>query len=219
MNKLADEKIEGLRAYSSALVTDALRRLGAKNAWPVNLHPVSPQSPKLVGRVVTLKFSPIFLGQPKRRGQLDIIDELNPGDVLVYAASGTEAWMLGDNVANFALRKKLGGLVVDGSVRDVADLKACPLPIFSRGRSARPYAEEIQLESVNQPCEVGGALVRPGDIMVGDVDGIAIISPGQLDGVMEQLAELSDIDISVSKAIADGKDLNAIKKILSRKHA
>ncbi|MGI4816250.1 MAG: RraA family protein [Janthinobacterium lividum] len=220
-NKLDERKLELLRSHPSALVTDAMRRLGIKEAWPADIHAISAEPCKMVGRAVTLKYVPVIKGtHPQAPGQFDIISNCEANDVLVYAALGVSAWLIGDNVANLAIQKKLAGLIVDGGARDIADLQRCALPIFCKSRSTKPYAEELVLEAVNEPCLVAGAWVRPGDIVLGDADGVVVIAADKLDDLLYQLIDLHEVESALGQAIAGGKDvatLNAFARLKGKR--
>lgn len=98
-----------------------------------------------------------------------------PGDVLICAAAGfTEQGLFGDVMASCAKGKGLAGLVVDGGVRDAADIDRIGFPVFSRSISIKGAVKET-LGPINQPIVVGGELVSPGDLIIGDDDGVVAI--------------------------------------------
>ncbi len=98
------------------------------------------------------------------------------GDVIVVAAGGrTDAAMIGELLSGAARLKKVVGVVVDGAVRDVGTLVSWPdFPVFSRGRTARGPSS-MERGSVNETVVFGGVPVSPGDLVVGDDDGLVVV--------------------------------------------
>lgn len=98
-----------------------------------------------------------------------------PGDVIVCtAAAFTEQGLFGDVMASCAKGKGIAGLVVDGGVRDAAEIYKLDFPVFSRSISIKGTVKET-LGPINQPVVVGGELVSPGDLIIGDDDGVVVV--------------------------------------------
>jgi regulator of RNase E activity RraA len=213
-----DNEVVALKQYPTALITDALRRLGVQNAWTSGLAKRSTQSSRMVGRAVILNYAWIVDGTERNvAGQFDIIEQSPPGSILLYAALGVDAWLIGDNVANFSRNFDLGGIAVDGGARDADDLADFDLPVFTRSLSTAPYANKIWLEAVNSPTRFAGAQVKHGDIVVGDTDGIVIVPKESAADLIIQLADLEKIELALGNAIAQRSPLSEINKIASRK--
>jgi RraA family protein len=105
------------------------------------------------------------------------LDLAEPGDILVVDAQGdlTNA-IIGELMALYAQKRNLGGLIIDGAVRDVDALRHLDIPIYAAGVNPRgPYKDGPG--EINVPINCGGAVVNPGDILVGDQDGIVVINP------------------------------------------
>jgi regulator of RNase E activity RraA len=112
---------------------------------------------------------------------LQALDLIRPGDVLVIAANGhVETAMIGEILGGHLRRLGGRGIVCDGAVRDVAQLAAWPeLPVFTRAITPRgPSSWERGV--VNAAVTVGGRLVSPGDLIIGDDDGLAALSPSDI---------------------------------------
>ncbi|MBB4689220.1 RraA family protein [Amycolatopsis jiangsuensis] len=102
-------------------------------------------------------------------------DHCRPGDVLVVDGGGAlDQALMGDIMTSFAERRGLAGVVVDGAIRDVAAIRQRPFPVFSRGVTHRGPHKNGPGE-VNVPVSIGGMVVHPGDLVVGDEDGVLAI--------------------------------------------
>jgi 4-hydroxy-4-methyl-2-oxoglutarate aldolase len=140
-----------------------------------------------------------------------------PGDVLVIAAAGTPCWLLGENQAHAALYRGLAGMCVDGCVRDTDEIAALPLPVFARGAGIRPYSTELELVSVNVPVAFAGMQVRPGDIVVGDGDGLLAIPAAQAGAVLQQILDIAGLEQEMEEAIKRQAPLEEIERLGKRK--
>ena len=170
--------------YYTGIVLDQLDKRGAMT------HEISPLSPgmRLCGPAVTSQGPDLTV----RRMAIDLAQ---PGDVLVVAAGGiTDRACFGDGTAKRMTMKQLAGAVVDGSVRDAAGLRELGFPTFCRGITPRNYhyPAEGDQGAVNVPVVVGGVVVEPGDLVLGDDDGVVVVprllAPQIQDVVAEKLA-------------------------------
>lgn len=215
---ITDAQLDAFKAYSTALVTDAMRRLKIRDAWPNPLTLISHPAGRMVGRARIINYAPIADGpKPAVPGQFDILAACAPGDVLLYAACGVDAWLIGDNVASLAAQRGLAGLAVDGGARDLNDLRLLALPIYARGATPKPYSDTIWPVAVDQPAVFAGARVSPGDVVVGDQDGIAIVPAAQAASVLYELEDLDRVEADLAAAIARQADVETLNRLASRK--
>ena len=100
-----------------------------------------------------------------------------PGDILVvHVSGGTEAGYWGDILTEAALAQGLGGLVIDGGVRDSAGLARMGFPVFSNGICIRGTGKDYDATAwLQQPVRMGDVLIQPGDLVVGDRDGVVVL--------------------------------------------
>jgi 4-hydroxy-4-methyl-2-oxoglutarate aldolase len=168
-----------LGRIDTATLSDAMGRHGAMS------HRIRPLDlgMKLVGSALTV--------QCPRNDNLMVHKALQlarPGDVVVVDTGGTyDATVLGRNMSLFAKRVGVAGAVIDGSVRDRSGIIGIPFPVFCVGLVPRSAVKHA-MGSVDVPIVCGGVVVQPGDIVVGDEDGVVVV-PHQM---AEQVADAAE---------------------------
>jgi len=133
------------------------------------------------------------------------IGEAAPGDVLVVQAGGSPLAALGELLANEALRRKLGGILVDGYVRDRTGLPP-ELPLWARGTVPMAGRSDIA-PRVGGPILFGGVRVSPGDLVLADDDGIVIAPPAQLEACVERAEAIERVEAAVLAGTQSGGSL------------
>ena len=141
---------------------------------------------------------------------LHAIGEAAPGDVLVVDGGGTPLAALGELLANEAERRGLGGIVVDGYVRDRSGLPE--LPIWARGTVPMAGRNDV-VPRVGGTVMAGGVRVTPGDIVLADDDGIVIAPLAQLEAALARAEEIERAEAAVLAAVRDGADLIAMTNL------
>jgi 4-hydroxy-4-methyl-2-oxoglutarate aldolase len=127
-----------------------------------------------------------------------------PGDVVICATEGfVHGAVCGDLMAGMARNKGLAGLVTDGVLRDIAGLRDARLPVFSRGITPSSCVRSGP-GSVGLPVVVGGRLVSPGDLVVGDEDGIVTVPLADLAAVRDRLAEVKAAEAKMRAQVKGG---------------
>ncbi len=132
------------------------------------IHSLWTPSPKISGPAFTVKC------QPGDHLMLHAaIYRANPGDVIVVEADDQFA-VAGGNVCAIAQKRGIAGFVVDGVIRDVGEVEEMGFAVYARGVIPKPGAKKC-VDPLNQPVQCGGVTVHPGDIIVADQEGIAVI--------------------------------------------
>ena len=173
--KLAASEIKAWRKVPVAIAVDLARDIGQIDPAIRPLLPPGRQ-PALFGRAVTALCEPPDFG-----AVLHALEHVGKGDVLVIAAAGNREFaMIGEILTGHLRQRGAAGVVCDGAVRDVATIAGwSDFSVFSRHVTPRgPTGAERG--AVNLPVVVGGALVSPGDLVIGDDDGLVALTPESL---------------------------------------
>lgn len=209
------ETVAFFRTLPSSIVTDSLFRFGL-GAWMDDVLPINPGW-RVAGRVRTLRFAPPSGIRHSGHTLYSACEAVEPGDVIVAATGGTRGWIMGENIAHFCLNHGLGGIVTDGRIRDSLEIAELDLPVFARGTSARPFRGEVEVVELDAPVECGGAYLRPGDIVVGDADGVAVVPHELAEALVAEAQELLILEKEQEIAIRDGAPRAVIDDISRRK--
>jgi len=136
------------------------------------------------------------------------LDLAKEGDILVIDGGGyKERAILGEIIAKCAEKKKLGGIVLNGCIRDYEQLSKMKLPIFATSVSPNgPYKNGPG--KINTPISIGGKTVVPGDLIIGDTDGVVVVSPKDMNKVLEKVNELYKYEENLLKMIEESKGLD-----------
>ncbi|MFE4664044.1 4-carboxy-4-hydroxy-2-oxoadipate aldolase/oxaloacetate decarboxylase [Streptomyces sp. NPDC056716] len=188
--------VEALAPFGVSTVHEAMGRTGLMRP---RLRPVYPGA-RMCGPAVTV------LLQPGDNWMLHVAaEQIRPGDVLVAACTtDNEDGFFGELLATSMRARGCTGLVIDGGCRDVAELEAMDFPVFSRAVSAKGTVKAT-LGSVNVPVVCAGALVRPGDVVLADGDGVVVVPAGRAAEVAEAAARREAAEEEKRKRFAAGE--------------
>jgi regulator of RNase E activity RraA len=136
-----------------------------------------------------------------------VIDMLQPGDVLVVDIYGKQegGTIVGDNLFHYIMRAtKGGGLVVDGSIRDLEGISEIDMPAYFR--SVHPsYINGVTVAAVNVPIRIGDVTVMPGDVVIGDPEGVSFVPPQLIQGIVDRADTTHIHDEWTKKKFDEGK--------------
>lgn len=204
-----DKKVEAFQHYPTGAISDALDRLGI-HGQALGIAPLDP-SFRLAGRAFTLRYRTI--GYVERGTVGDYIDDVEPGGIVVLDNQGRlDATVWGNILTEMAHRRGVGGTVINGVCRDVARSLELQYPIFSKGRFMRTGKDRVEVESTNAPVSLGDVQVRPGDILVGDADGIVVIPRSLEDKVLEAAKQVEDAEAAILEMIRKGTRLDEARR-------
>lgn len=216
--KIPDDLMERARGLSSEEVWAVLHEKGYNNQYADGFQVLHPGK-TMVGRAFTVQFMP-------RRGDVDevaqakskqqtgkrlynqtAIDMLQPGDVLVVDIFGkkVDGTIVGDNLFYYIMKATNGGgLVVDGSVRDLDGISEIEMPAYFRAVDPTPIGN-VMLTGINVPVRIGDITVMPGDLVVGDREGVYFVPPQFVQEVLDKADETHIHDEWTKRKFAEGK--------------
>ena len=181
---------------TSATVHEAMGRRGA---LPGAIKPISPAM-RMCGPAFTVDSPPmdnLLLHQA--------IYAASPGDVLVVrVADYHEAGYWGEIMGVAAQARGLAGLVIDGGVRDSLELTAMGFPTFSRGLCIKGTLKHGG-GALNKPLAIGSIVIEPGDIVIGDADGVVVVPRAEGHAVLEKSIQRVDKEAVIMQQLSDGK--------------
>ena len=200
----AKADIDAIAPFSPATLHEAQGRRGALSS---RIKPVDYRM-KLCGPAFTVKCA------PRDNIMLQLaINYANPGDIIVVSAGEyEEAGSFGDVLANACLAKGIGGLVTDTGVRDTLQLRDLGFPVFSLSVCIKGTVKET-LTAVNDPIIVGGELIHPGDIIVGDADGLVVVRRNEAQDVAKLAQAREDAEAGYIAAYKAGKSVIEVSNL------
>ncbi len=207
------EKVKGLSAEEVLRLAGRGYRNQFESGWQI-LHP----GKKLVGRAVTLQLMPArpdvadvdeAARKAKGLGRLthqSALDMLQPGDVFVVEAGGRADYggIVGDNLAYYIWKTTGAGFVIDGAIRDLEGIAAFDMAGYFRA-AVPPAIHDLMVTGINVPVRIGGVTVMPGDVVLGDREGVYFIPPHMVKDIVDT-ADMTHIhDEWTRKKFDEGK--------------
>lgn len=198
---------------SSASASGDLRRLGFAIAtiYARGIRPMVPGG-RIVGPAVTVRYVPArddlarVEQETSSRRRNELIETLQPGDVLVIDALGREdGGHIGDVIATRVQARGAAGVIVDGAIRDLPFIKQMAMPVFARSATGPP--SPLTPIDVNVTINCGGAAVVPGDIVVADDDGVCIVPRARAEELARICAEHEALEVWLRDRLAGGESI------------
>jgi regulator of RNase E activity RraA len=202
---------------SCATLATQLTARGFVSCAMQGVHPVR-SGMRLVGRAVTLRYLPAREDVSDRlrfdnatNPQRIAIESLRAGDVLVIAARGrVDAGVLGSILATRAQLRGAAGIVTDGAFRDAAGVAALTMPTFAGGSNPNLSSVRHYPVDLNVDVDCGGVLVRPGDVIVGDDDGVVVVPEQLADEVLRDAVEQERLERYLVGRIRAGEPITDV---------
>ena len=200
-----------LERLSTTNLSDALDSIGVRGAV-IGIRPMF-DCPKVIGRAVTIKITAAGMVRSKRHLGVEAIASSESGDIIVIDNHGDVANNCWGEVLSCAAKVKgVSGVVVDGAVRDLDFCKDMAFPVYARAAVPITARGRVTQESFNCLIRLGDVQVRPGDVIVADVNGIVVICPERLDEVVRKAEALMDKEERMKADLLAGMDVLEMDK-------
>jgi regulator of RNase E activity RraA len=197
---------ERLQALATSNLSDALDKLGLSGAV-IGIVPQWGRT-KVIGRAMTIRMTAAGAVQSTAHLGVDAIQACEPGDVIVIDNRGdrqNNCW--GEILSMASLKRGIAGVVVDGAVRDVDACEDFGFPVHARGTVPITARGRIVQEAWNVPIRLGNVAVRPGDVVVADVNGVVVIAWAQLDAVLAAAEAIFEKETQMIEALRAGRSI------------
>jgi 4-hydroxy-4-methyl-2-oxoglutarate aldolase len=203
----APEMVARLRELPTAFLADVLVKIGVINFGVKGLSLMSPATKRAVGPAVTMQLAPTngthsFNEAPYIH--IEIMEQAEPGDVIVMAAGAAPYAFWGDHMTQRAMKAGLEAGIVDGYVRDVSAIRELAYPVFALGATHESFVGHLEPISYNLPVVCGGAVVKAGDLIVGDEDGVIVVHQEVFSKVLTGIGQVEDLEHWITNAMGKG---------------
>jgi regulator of RNase E activity RraA len=210
---LTEENRKRLATVSTATLTTALFKRGFRNVFIQDVRPLNPNAPRMVGEAYTLRYIParedldhlgVFADRkhPQRKG----VEEIPPGHVMVIdSRKDARAASAGCILVTRMMARGAAGVVTDGGLRDSPDIAKLPFPTYASRASAPTNLILHHATELNVPIGCGDVPVYPGDIVVGDAEGVVVIPAHLANGVAEEAVSMTQFEDWVEAQVRSGR--------------
>jgi regulator of RNase E activity RraA len=215
MTKLTVETRDKLRTISTATVATALFKRGFRNQFIQNVHPLAADQPTLVGEAFTLRYMParedlnlLTVFRDRAHPQRKAVEDCPPGAVLVMdSRKDARAASAGSILIARLQQRGVAGVITDGGFRDSAEIAKLGFPAYHQRPSAPTNLTLHQAIDINVPIGCGDAPVFPGDVILGDGDGVIVIPAHLADEVAAEAFEMTVFEDFVAAEVAKGRSI------------
>ena len=199
------------RLYT-AVISDILDSMGLRDQSPNIELDSTTGNCTLMGYAKTLRW--VDCQDPEEETYAPMIaavDSVKPGEVVVSAATGSNRSALWGELLSTATRMRGGrGAIVEGAVRDIAQMRSMDFPCFALHRTPRDSAGRQMVEAYDVPIEIGGVTVNPGDLVMIDADGMVVIPSSQAGEVIEKSLEKVEKEDTTRDELLKGRLLGEV---------
>jgi regulator of RNase E activity RraA len=215
MTNLSDATRSKLKTISTATVATALYKRGFRTQCIQDVHPLNPDQPTLVGEAFTLRYMParedlnkLEVFRDRSHPQRKAIEDCPPGAVLVMdSRKDARAASAGAILVTRLMQRGVAGVVTDGGFRDAAEIAKLGFPAFHHRPSAPTNLTLHQAIEINGPIGCGDAPVFPGDVILGDSDGVIVIPAHLADEIANEAFEMTAFEDFVTEEVRKGRSI------------
>jgi regulator of RNase E activity RraA len=215
MTKLSPETREKLKGVSTATLTTCLFKRGLRNQFLQDVHRLNPAAGPMVGEAFTLRNIParedldqLSVYQDRSHPQRRAIEECPPGAVLVIdSRRDARAASAGGILVSRLMRRGVAGVVTDGGFRDSPEIAALAIPAYHSRPSAPTSLTRHHCIDMNLPIGCGDVAVFPGDVVVGDAEGVVVIPAHLADEIAAEAMEMTVFEDFVTEQVLAGRSI------------
>ncbi len=214
-NLLTPALREALLSISSATLTYQLQLRGIRSTFLSGLRPLHPEL-RMVGRARTLRYVALREDLQTRyasgmNAQKRAVESAEPGDVLVIEARGiADAATIGDILATRAFARGAAGIVTDGALRDTPAIAAIGKPVYHLSSHGATLGRMHMPFSIDEPITCAGVFVMPGDVVVGDGEGVVIVPIALVEEVVRDALEQESREAFALERVAAGESITGL---------
>jgi regulator of RNase E activity RraA len=212
---LGDATRASLRTTSTATLTTALFKRGLRNQFVQDVRPLNPDAGPMVGEAYTLRYiparedlNPITVFRDRAHPQRRAIEECPAGAVLVIdSRKDARAASAGSILAARLMKRGVAGIVTDGGFRDSPEIAKLAIPAYHHRPAAPTNLTVHQAVDINVPIGCGDAPVFPGDVVVGDAEGVVIVPAHLADEIADEAVEMTAFEDFVTEEVLKGRSI------------
>lgn len=206
---------EQLMKVSTATLCTALFKRGLRNQFVQDVRPLNAGLPNMVGEAFTLRYiparedlNPISVFNDRQHPQRQAVEQCPPGAVLVIdSRKDARAASAGGILVARLMKRGAAGVVTDGGFRDSPDIAKLPFPAYHTRPSAPTNLTLHQAIDINVPIGCGDAPVWPGDVIVGDAEGVIVIPAAIADEIAAEATEMTAFEDFVQEKVMEGRTI------------
>ena len=215
MAGLVDATRAKLRTVSVATLTTALFKRGLRNQFIQDVHPLNPAAGTMVGEAFTLRYIParedlnlITVFKDRAHPQRKAIEECPPGAVMVIdSRKNARAASAGSILVARLMKRGAAGIVTDGGFRDSAEIARLAIPSYHHRPASPTNLTQHQALDINVPIGCGDAPVFPGDVIVGDAEGVVVLPAHLADELADEAVEMTAFEDFVTEEVMKGRSI------------
>jgi regulator of RNase E activity RraA len=163
-------------------------------------------------------FAPVNASGSKASHSLyDVVEDVPAGSVMIVDAANSSLAAWGGNVSGACVRRDVAGAVIDGATRDVEELRDLNFPVFCRSIWSMGFPRLLEVVAKEVPVTCCGLRVDPEDIVVADIDGVAVVPQGRIEEVKRQVERIHAIEREVKERREKGESMSALFPLLAKK--
>jgi regulator of RNase E activity RraA len=215
MTTLKPETREKLKTVSTATLCTALYKRGLRNQFIQDVRPLNPDLGNMVGEAFTLRYiparedlNPISVFQDRAHPQRKAVEECPAGAVMVIdSRKDARAASAGGILVSRLMKRGVAGVVTDGGFRDSPEIAQLDIPAYHNRPSAPTNLTHHQALDINVPIGCGDVPVWPGDVVVGDGEGVVVLPAHLADEIASEAVEMTAFEDFVQEEVLKGRSI------------